>query len=419
MFLLYNFLLTLLAPFWVPWVYLKSLRRKERPNWSERMGKLEIPPRGEKHRIWVHTVSVGEFLAATPILREMRKVLPDHEIVVSVTTSSGHQTAREAPDNLFDHLIYFPIDVARFQLAAMQQVRPDVVAIMETELWMNLLWAAKTFGARTMLVNGRISDRNFPRSMKVRFYYRALFKDLDICLMQTKTDADRVLAMGARKAIVLGNCKFDQAIEGIQADRSEWVAKLGLDTTKMTIVVGSTRGEDEEKFVLDALGSIGFERFNVVHAPRHLERVAALSDLVKQRTGSVALRSKGESGPYLILDTYGELSAVYSVADLVIVGGGFANLGGQNIIQPLALGKPVLHGIHMQNFRDVSAIADNAGAATACATPQDLATSVRRLLQDAIVRFEMGSEARQLVWNNVGASRRYAEAIAAEVPNAR
>ena len=136
MFLLYNFLLTLLAPFWVPWVYLKSLRRKERPNWSERMGKLEIPPRGEKHRIWVHTVSVGEFLAATPILREMRKVLPDHEIVVSVTTSSGHQTAREAPDNLFDHLIYFPIDVARFQLAAMQQVRPDVVAIMETELWM-------------------------------------------------------------------------------------------------------------------------------------------------------------------------------------------------------------------------------------------------------------------------------------------
>jgi 3-deoxy-D-manno-octulosonic-acid transferase len=197
------------------------------------------------------------------------------------------------------------------------------------------------------------------------------------------------------------------------------VAKLGLDTTKLTIVVGSTRGEDEEKFVLDALGSIGFERFNVVHAPRHLERVAALSDLVKQRTGSVALRSKGESGPYLILDTYGELSAVYSVADLVIVGGGFANLGGQNIIQPLALGKPVLHGIHMQNFRDVSAIADNAGAATACATPQDLATSVRRLLQDAIVRFEMGSEARQLVWNNVGASRRYAEAIAAEVPNAR
>lgn len=419
MFLLYNFLLTLLSPFWAPWVYFKSLRRKERPNWAERMGSMSLPPRGDTRRIWVHTVSVGEFLAASPILKELRRALPKHEIVVSVTTSSGHQTAREAKGNLFDHLVYFPIDVARFQLSAMQQIRPDVVVVMETELWMNFLWAANVFGARTMVVNGRISDRSFPRSMRFRFFYRSLFKNVDRCLMQSETDRERVMALGAKDAAVVGNCKFDQAADEMGANRAEWIKKLGIDSDKATVVIGSTRGEEEEMFVLDALEGVGFERFNVVHAPRHLERVEALADTVKRRTGSVALRSKGESGPYLILDTYGELSSAYSVADFVIVGGGFSNLGGQNIIQPLAQGKPVLHGIHMQNFRDVTAMADRAGAALACATEIELSDAIRKLLQDSIARFEMGAEAKELVQRNLGASKRYAVEIALESKKAR
>ncbi len=419
MFLLYNVLLTFLAPFWVPWLYIKSLRRKERPNWSERMGTYSLPPKGDKRRVWLHTVSVGEFVAVTPILRELRNTLPDHEIVVSVTTSSGHQTAREKGEGLYDHLIYFPIDVARFQLSALQQIRPDVVAVMETELWMNFLWAAKTFGARTMLINGRISDRSFPRSMKVRFYYKTLFNDLDVCLMQSQTDVDRIKALGAKEAQMLGNCKFDQAIDGLQADRKEWSQKLGLDSAKPTLVIGSTRGEEEEKFVLDALGSVGFEKFNVVHAPRHMERVDGLAELVQSRGLTAARRSKNETGPYLILDTYGELSSIYSVADLVIIGGGFSNLGGQNVFQPLAHGKPVLHGKYMQNFRDVTVLADRAGAAITCATPEELASEVRRLLEDPSARERMGADAKRLVRQNTGASRRYAEAIAAEAAKAK
>ncbi len=232
MFLLYNILLTILAPFWVPWMLLKSYRRKERPNWDERQGRFDLPARGDRHRIWVHTVSVGEFFAATPILRELRKTLPDHEILVSVTTSSGHQAAREAEPGLFDHLVYFPIDVARFQLGAMQQVRPDVVAIMETELWMNFVWAAKTFGARTILINGRISDRSFPRSLKLKFFYQTLLKDVDLCLMQSETDAERILALGARTAKSLGNCKFDQAADGLNADPDEWRRKAAAGYCK-------------------------------------------------------------------------------------------------------------------------------------------------------------------------------------------
>ncbi len=419
MFLLYNLLITLLAPFWVPWMLVKSRRRKESPNWSERMGSYQVPPRGDRKRIWIHAVSVGEFVAATPILKELRRKVPDCEIVVSVTTSSGHQTAREASPGLYDHLVYFPIDIARFQLSAMQQIRPDVVAIMETELWMNFLWAAKTFGARTVLINGRISDRSYPKSMKFRFYYQVLFKDLDLCLMQTDTDVERIKSLGASHARVVGNCKFDQAIDGLNADRKEWSTKLGLDDAKLTLVVGSTRGEEDETFVLDAIAKVGFEKLNVVHAPRHLERVASLMDAISSRGGYPVLRSQGNAGSYIVLDTYGELANVYSVADLVIIGGGFANLGGQNIIQPLAHGKPVLHGLHMQNFKDVTAMADRIGAAKACSTVVELASAISELIADEATRRKMGAEAKKLVKENTGASLRYADAIAAEVALAK
>ena len=419
MFLLYNLLLTIFSPFWVPWMLLKSRQRSERPNWDERQGRFDIPRRGDKHRIWVHTVSVGEFVAATPILKAMRKALPNHEILVSVTTSSGHQTAREAEPGLYDYLVYFPIDVAKFQLLAMHTVRPDVVAIMETELWMNFTWAAKAMGARTVLINGRISDRSFPRSMKLRGFYRALLKNVDLCLTQTEVDADRLRALGAGETRVVGNSKFDQAVQGLEANREEWQAKLGLDPSKPTLVIGSTRGEEEEKFVLAALTTVCFNRLNVIHAPRHIERVPNLSTLVQEATGGFALRSKGETGPYLILDTYGELSSIYCVADFVIVGGGFSNLGGQNIFQPLAHGKPCLHGEHMQNFRDIAAMADSAGAAMVCRTPEELARAIQNLIEDPKSRAEMGKQATALVQRNIGASARYATLLAEEASKAK
>ncbi len=418
MFLLYNLLLTVLSPIWLVWMIVRARRRKEQPNWTERQGMYDIPKRGERKRVWLHTVSVGEFVAAMPLLKELRRTLPNYEIVVSVTTSSGHQTARDAEAGLFDHLVYFPIDVARFQLSAMQKVRPDVVAIMETELWMNFLWAAKVMGARTVLVNGRISDRNFRISKHLRFYYRALLKEMDRCLMQSPADLERIQLLGARDATVLGNMKFDQAVQGLDADPVEWKQKLGLDASRCTLVVGSTRGEEEERLVIAAIKQVGLDRLNVIHAPRHLERVDSLAALVKQETGAVALRSKGETGPYMILDTYGELSSIYCVSDLVVIGGGFENLGGQNLIQPLAHGKPVLHGPYMQNFRDSAAMADVAGAAQVCRTAEELAAAIKELLDDPAKRKLAGDAARELVAQNLGATKRYAETIALEATKA-
>lgn len=411
MFLLYNLILTLFSPFWVPWMLWRASKRKEKPNWRERSGDFEIKPDKTKRRIWVHAVSVGEVVAVMPILRLTKQKLPNHEIVLSVTTSSGHQTAREKANGLFDHLVYFPIDVPRFQVAAMSRIRPEVVAVMETELWFNFLWAAKSFRAKTLLINGRISDRSFARSRKFKFFFQALLKNVDRCLMQTGADRERVLALGAPEAEVLGNCKFDQALEGLDADPGEWKKELGLDSRRPVLVIGSTRSESEENLVLDAIASVGLETIQVVHAPRHLERAAPLAEEVQRRFGVSARRSLKEKGAYLILDTYGELNSVYSVADVVVIGGGFDDLGGQNLIQPLAHGKPVLHGPHMQNFRDSAEMARAAGASRVCTTAEELAKTIGSLLENEPARRQMGEAARQLVQENLGASERYADAI--------
>lgn len=414
MFLLYNVLLSLLAPLWAPWMWLRTRARREQPIWGERFGNYELEPRKDRKRIWIHAVSVGEVVASLPILKELRSELEDFEIVLSVTTSSGHQTARDKAAGLIDHLVYFPIDVARFQLAAMQHVQPAVIGVMETELWMNFLWAAKIFDARTLLINGRISDRSFGRARRVRFFYRALLSRMDRCLMQSEADAGRISELGAVSVEVLGNCKFDQAMSGLDADPAEWRERLGLQPDAPVIVVGSTRSEMEERFVLDAIQNTGLDTIQVVHAPRHIERVPALSEEVVRRFGSSALRSKGETGRYLILDSYGELDKVYSVADIVIIGGGFDNLGGQNLVQPLAHGKPVLHGPHMQNFREVAIASVSAGASVICSTSAELAGNIAELLSDAKKREAMGRSASALVRANSGASKRYAEAIAKE-----
>ncbi len=416
MFILYNLLLTLTAPLWVPWMLWRAHKRGEKPNWRERQGdyRESIPKKGERPRLWMHTVSVGEFVAAQPLLRELRKELPSHEIVLSVTTSSGHQTAREAAEKLYDHLVYLPIDVARFTLSAMQRVRPDALIVLETELWMNLFWAAKTFDVKTFVVNARLSDRSFPRARKFGFFYRPLLAMVDLVLAQSETDVARFRELGAENVESAGNLKFDQALEGLD-DATDWRKELGLDDGPV-VVVGSLRAEEFEE-VADVIVNNGHPQWVV--APRHLERVAEFESALRSAdlgfaSGpyKIGRRSTREAGNVTILDTYGELAKVYRVADVAVIGGSFKKLGGQNIIQPLAQGKPVLHGPYMANFRDVAALADRAGASVVCKDGGELGRLVNDLLEDPARRAQMGEAARRLVASNRGAAKRVAARIA-------
>lgn len=414
MFVLYNLLVWLTLPLWVPWMILRSRRRQGAVNWRQRTGNYPFALTKGSRRIWIHAVSVGEVVAALPVLRELRKLAPDAEIVLSTTTSSGHQTAKDKAADLVTHVVYFPIDLPAFTLSALARVRPQVVAIMETELWMNFLWACKEVNATTMVVNGRLSDRSFPRAKKVAFFYRALFRWVDQVLVQTETDAERMQAIGARQPEVLGNVKFDEATAGLEADPARWRHALGLDNSRPTVIIGSTRGEMEEAFVQDALMQLDQthkDQYNLIWAPRHIESAENLA-----RTAHAGRRSQGDQGPRLILDTFGELSEIYSVADVVVIGGAFDKLGGQNLIQPLAHGKPVIHGPHMENFRVPADLAARASATLVAESPSALATHLRELLTHETRRKEMGERARKVVAEHVGASRRYAERIVANLP---
>ncbi|MER3466436.1 MAG: hypothetical protein C4340_04730, partial [Armatimonadota bacterium] len=307
-------------------MWLRAKRREQLPKWRERAGDYDIKRKRDRKRIWLHAVSVGEVRAAEPILTELRRLLPDYEVVLTVTTSTGYGVARSLVGELAHAVYYFPLDIPRFCVNAMLRVEPAVVAVMETELWMNFLTAAKSIGARTCLLNARVSDRSYRQARWLRFFYRAMLERVDECLAQSEVDAQRLRSLGARTVRVVGNCKFDEALreEGTISLRS----LMNLRDGEPLIVVGSARGEEEERLVIEALAGI---EARILFAPRHIERAEEVAKAAKEHGFDVGRRSLGElEKPFVVLDTLGELSGAYVGADVAVVGGGFSKLGGQN-----------------------------------------------------------------------------------------
>jgi 3-deoxy-D-manno-octulosonic-acid transferase len=309
---------------------------------------------------------------------------------------------------LATYAFYFPIDIYRFCVNAMIRVEPAVVVIMETELWLNFLAAAKMTNAKTCVVNGRISERSFSRAKHLKWLYGAVFSKVDAALMQTEADAERARFLGAKNVEVLGNSKYDEASVPQEMD---WPAILELDDAKL-VVVGSARGEMEEEFVLDALTDMSDVR--IVFAPRHPERAETVAARARELGFSVGMRSKGEnSARFLVLDTMGELSSLYPFADVAVIGGGFDKLGGQNIIQPMASGAPVICGPNMKNFREPYEQGLAAGAVLTASTALELHDLIVKIPIDENLRQRMAGAGRLLVAENTGASARYARSIAA------
>lgn len=378
------------------------------PNWRERAGDYDIERKRDRKRIWLHAVSVGEVRAAEPILRELRSQLPDHEVVLTVTTSTGYGVAQRLIGTLADGVFYFPLDIPRFCVNAMFRVEPAVVAVMETELWMNFLAAAKSVGARTCLLNARVSDRSFRRARWLRFFYRAVLARVDECLAQSDVDAERLRFLGAHSVKVIGNCKFDEELGGTPGPSFRSLMKVGEG--ERLIVVGSVRGEEEERLVLEALKGL---KARILFAPRHIERAGEVVALAKALGYEVGLRSVGELDKQLVvLDTLGELGGAYVGADVAIVGGGFSRLGGQNLIQPMAAGVPVICGPHMFNFRSAFEEARREAAVVVAHDAVSLRSAVEMLLSDADRRARMGEAGRRIVDRNRGSARRYAEEVA-------
>ena len=411
---LYNLLLVLTAPLWLAYLGWRIVvRGKSREGWSHRLGGLPKPPTGRRV-LWVHAVSVGEVIAALPLLQVLRERFPKHHLLLTTLTPTGNATARQQLGKLVDAVGYLPIDLPLAVGRALRRTRPDALIVMETELWPNLLTMAYRQGVRTLIANARLSDRSLPSYRRFRWFFTQVLRCVDAVCAQSEEDARRFCAIGAPpdRVHVLGNTKFDQAaVSAQEVDADALRRDLGLPPGAPVLVIGSSRAPEEEQTIAQAYQRLRerFPNLCIVWAPRHVERAEAVVQVLQESGFRPWRRTQGtppQPQEQIVLDTFGELGRVYAVADVAVIGGSFVPLGGQNLLQPLAHGKPVVHGAYMHNFRDVVVLAHQAGVAWRAQDADELVHQVTRLLEDARLREETSRRAQSLVQQQQGASMR-------------
>jgi 3-deoxy-D-manno-octulosonic-acid transferase len=419
MYLLYDLAWMLGLLVLVPWYVLRRLcGGKNRQGLRERFGLFAsgrlVPLRGRKV-LWLHAVSVGETRAAVPLLRALKEAFPEHALVLSNVTETGHAIARGLPEA--DLCLFFPFDLSWVVRRALAGIRPDILIIVETEIWPNLARCAQQAGVPLVLVNGRISDRSFPRYRRGRFFLRPVLERFAALCMQSEQDRERILALGAppERVFVTGNLKFDMPCDGIgDLDGLALRDAYRLPREARLWVAGSTH-PGEEEWVLDSFGRLLAEdrALCLVLAPRHPERAGAVGQLLTARgvhwvaLSALATRSRLlRSGEVLLVDSVGELLRLYAASDLVFVGGSLVPIGGHNVLEAAMVSKPVLFGPHMENFRDIAQLVVQAGAGRCCADGARLTEALRDLLDDDEGRRVMGQAGRALLRRHAGAAER-------------
>lgn len=402
----------LLSYLLLPWVLLRligaGLRNPEYfSRWRERFGI--IPHRqGPQLVVWLHAVSVGEVQAATPLVRRLLAGYPGFRIVVTTMTPAGADAVRQRFGQAVAHY-YLPYDIPPAMAVFIRRLRPAILILLETELWPNLLRECRRRGVPVILANARMSEHSFRGYARVASLTRAILTDIDIVAARSRADADRFLRLGAAEARVrvAGNLKYDvEPPAGIAEQARSLRRKLGRD--RPVWVAGSTH-EGEERQVLEAHGEILGVHPDclLVLAPRHPERCARVADLCHRlkmplvrhsRAGSVTAASR----VYLI-DRMGELPVCYAAADVAFVGGSLVTAGGHNVLEPAALGIPVLTGPHCFNFTDIVPVLAAAGAAMVVNNAGELRAAVLQLLASPDRRHAAGAAGRATVADHGGA----------------
>ena len=390
-------LASLLAAY-APVAAVRRLLRGVPVNARARLGYGAARQRVGARRVgWIHAVSVGEAIAAGPIVEELRRLYPELPLVMTTVTETGARVVRERYAGLAVHR-YFPLDLPGAVRRVVGAIDPLFFVCMETELWPNVLRTLGQRGVPVMIANGRLSDRSFRRYRRVRTFVRRMLGDVTVFGMQTREDARRVIALGAdpERVFVTGNVKTDARPDAAGVS-DLWQRLLGLAPEEAVWIAGSThRGEDEAVLEAHARArpSVTPTRLVLVLAPRHLERVPEILALVATRGWSAVRRSQlpcpRSENTVVVLDTLGELAQLYSVASIVFVGGSLVPAGGHNMLEPALRRKPVLFGPHTENFRDAAALLLDAGAAAIVQDAADLAVALQRLLADPALRAKMG-----------------------------
>jgi len=380
-------------------------------------------------------VSVGEVLAALPLVEELKHRTPGYSIYVSTTTETGQRLARERLGRA-DAIFYFPLDWVIAVRRSLKAIAPAVVIVMETEIWPNFLREAKDLGIPVVFANARISERSLARYERWRWlieeFYERVLLDVDVFLAQTPTDAERLRAIGAPQELieVTGNLKYDVPPPKV-GEFGEWLGRQIRQQERWPIMVAGSVVEGEEECVLAAYDIVQrrWRRALLVLAPRKTGRFDAAADIVEGSGWHLARRSAIDTGDptgvldenadVVLLDSIGELAGIYSLGDAVFVGGSLVAAGGHNILEPAWFSRPPVFGMHMENFRDMADQFLEARAGVQVRTSPELGKVWTQMIEDSAIRDRMGNAAREIAERNRGATEECVDQIIAVLEGKR
>lgn len=364
-------------------------------------------------RVWIHALSVGEASSARPLVEALRAQLPEVCLIFSSTTRSGEIFARGMAAWV-DHFVPFPLDFYWSVNKFLDCLQPDLFVLIETDLWPNLLAGLARRRIPALLANGRATAQSFRRYDRFALLFRPLFRTFTFISMQMRRDAERMVRLGVepQKVLSLGNLKYDLGRPGQSpVMAADMLAALAGRT--FLIVAGSTHA-GEESMLLEACAPLLARDpgLRLIIAPRRIERGVEVSDLARSRGLSVSRRTTGwqQGSRVLVLDSLGELSQLYKLADIAFVGGSLVNAGGHNPLEPAVHGKPVIFGGFMHDFAEISQELIEAGAARQVGAAT-LGAAFSELYDDGELRSRMGESGMALVRSHQGATERYVALI--------
>lgn len=413
MFIIYDLIFLIFTIIYLP-IYL--CKRKFHRGFLLRLGILPKGLRLERP-IWIHAVSVGEVMAIRGLLETLREIYPDKKFVLSTVTPTGNTIAKNIAKDK-DFVTYLPLDFSFFVRGVIQRINPSLFIVAETEIWPNLITQLSKHKVPMVVVNARISDRSFRGYRTIKILLKPILNKINTFCVQSKLDAERLVKLGLsqNKIEITGNMKFDLKPQVFSFNR----LILRFRENETLWVCGSTHPQ-EEGLILDTYKKLlaEFRDLRLLIAPRHPERAKEIGNLVtKYRFNPAMISQLGETTrqpdnqtTVFILDTIGQLLNYYTIADIVFVGGSLARIGGHNILEPALLGKPVLFGPHMFNFRDIAELFLKSQAGILVRNQQELQGKIKYLLKNPKTMDELSSRAKDLMEENRGASLRNVQMI--------
>ena len=421
-FFVYNILsLFLLFPVVVYHLY-RSVSRGRPPAFRERFGSIpaaELAVLRGRPTIWLHAVSVGESIAAKPLLKALRTQYPGHAIVISNTTETGRGISSTFPE--IDLCIYFPFDFLPAVCSSLKNIRPKLIIIMETEIWPNFTREANRRSIPVLLANGRISDRSFGRYLKFAWFFRNALQLFSRLCMQTNSDRERIIAIGApaERTMATGNLKYDIPVCAANSDEKKRLRDTyGIPDDLIILMAGSTHaGEEQHVITMYKELSATCDNLFLILVPRHPERSAEVAAILKEsgvtftRRTALSTSVKLRQGELLLVDTIGEMMNLYALSDIAFVGGSLVPTGGHNLLEPASAGIASVFGPHMTNFREITELALQYGAGIQVDSPAELTTTMRTLVTSYELRRILGQNGLKMMRDNGGATERHMEII--------